>query len=324
MRILIFNIAHIGDIFFSQAIVKTLCDSNPEQEFMLCQLYNYHLFQNIPNLKIIDDMQDLMVQNHLRAKKYIRMADDLIAINTWIGGYHELVPVMECNPLAIFDIFARTIQEINHEFGLSLMFDTNRSHLEKLPSLPYDRFEPFDSWKDRLQKDCIFYYNYHPQSGQHIPVQSDHEHSLIIRTLSETFPDKMILVPKRPIQIQDDPWADNVISCEDVFGVHESLSCENVSQLAVIANSCEISVHYNIGACFYYLNKGSYQQNRNGVRIHINSVQCNFSDRLIRTMHEVEKQTGARCSIMVRPLVCNHVQDIIQKLPDLIRSILAS
>lgn len=342
MRILFFNLWHIGDTFFAQPSVKCVCLSNPDQEFLLLHRYNHNLYQNIPNLHIMNaqssylqklqdghEPSELVNRNEMiselehhcaqfyQAPLHFKVNDDIIAINTWIGAmFPKFGREIECNPMKLYSAMRDIIQEVNHVYSLSLNYKEIELQYQ-LPNLHDGQTDvaAFKEWKRSHNRKCIFYYNYFPRSGQVFPCGRFNDHLEIIKMVTKILPDVYIVVPRISEEV------DNVINCESFFGIQETPDCANLTQMALIADECEASVHYNVGACFYYMNTQMLDKTRISKKIHI----CGSGDdSMYFPMTNMELLQAISCDInrLVILTDCNTVVEISDKLPRLLMEIL--
>lgn len=309
MNIFFFNLWHIGDMFFAQPGVKCVCQSNPGQLFHVLCRYNTNLYESIPNAKIVldTDAPDLVHALEQHQPLYGRINEDTIGINTWIGAmFPKYGHDIECNPLKLFVVMQDMIRSINQEYGLSLKYDMDTFPLyRRLPDLADGRtgVARFEEWIQlHPQKPRIFYYNYFAMSGQIVQINMMSEHDDIIRAIAGIFKDAYIIVPNFTSQMPD-----NVIHCDNVFGTVPTKTCENITHMAMIADACDVSVHYNIGACFYYMNcsKGP----TTSTKIHVCAGHTRYYfDTFQSIIDELQD------NMKLRVLDCNNARDVVKKL----------
>lgn len=337
MHILLFNLWHIGDTFFAQPSVKCLCLSNPEKTFYIIHRYNYHLYQDIPNLRILNQQDaytgaihgwnepHALMNKHetiklledisghgFDAPTYVKLSADIVAINTWIGSwFYQYGRDLECNPVKIYAAMEDIIAGVNRDYGLGLKYNFIPV-LERLPSLmdgPTD-IQQFLVWKSAHTRPCVFYYNFFPRSGQAVPVHDAKDHLAVIHALAHTLKDYYILVPK----IEGDGHPENIINCMTMFNIKERPSCENVTQLAMIADKCEVSIHYNIGACFYYVNQNVCDDKSDSMKLHIcGDLQSQY---YVQTFVDVVTSIVGKEPRIHAVKGCTSRMDVIQKLCD--------
>jgi hypothetical protein len=263
MKIVFYNLNHIGDTYFSQPCIQTFCQQNADQDISVFVMYNWYIFAEIPNLKIISETKNnyknltlngcpnicnitddtclnlySLLMHHKETSYFV--FNDTLYINTWVAGNNFLTLCAECDVLVCHQNFKKMVHHLNYEYHLNLCYEINDSFL---PVLPYVDIADFLDY--RQYKKIITYYNYTPQSCQQFP---NINHNVIIYNLSKLFPDYIILCA-----IKSDVDESNVI-CADMFGCEITPSCENNVKLCYIAMNSDYVFSFDIGACFFYLN----------------------------------------------------------------------
>ena len=258
MKLHLFNLFHLGDLFFNRPIVQNIVTSNPSCEVHMYCLYNFAMFQDIPGLTVH------LAQSH--PKWYIlqqnlpffKIDDDTIAVNLWIAtlftnassGYTQ--DQIECQfynyQIALSNVFRSMMGYMNVSLSLSILNKT-----ELIPTLPPVPMDAFTSWyENHSSSRLVFYYNYNPKSGQPVPFSN---HTPILIRLATEYPNTLFLVPSAGPELSS---IRNIIDCEKEFGYGPVESGENAIQLSNVADVCDYSIHFDVGACFYYLNRNLY------------------------------------------------------------------
>lgn len=281
MEVILFNTANNGDTFLVQEMVKRLCRDNPSVKFFFLAYSNFWFYKNIPNLTCIGEnaaytkqiessdyvrsfQNDDMLKNMLdicqrfRDQPFKLLNEKQLAINTWISGattaYGKIID-LECNLVTLQNVFINIIQSVKHIQPLEYIPLTP---LELIPSYPTTVPDSFTTWqKEHLDKELIFYYNYQGFSGSCV-VLNEIQHNLIIYNLAMKMPTKYILIPRLPdsLKFMLEKYAIfNVIDCRSKFSIIETPDCKNLVDISAIASQCSYSIHFDVGACFYYLNK---------------------------------------------------------------------
>ena len=279
MKIHLYNLYHIGDLFFNQSTVKNICQSNAKHQITMYCLYNFEIFRDIPNLKV-EHVQshpqwEILQQNH----PFTRLDHETLAINlhicavSLVSGYQldQLELKLYNFQCALQNMFCH----INDLFKTDLVL-TSLSKNELIPILPEVSINAFLSWyADKNDKQLVFYYNYLPKSGQTISFTN---HNSIIIHLATTFPDTYILLPTIDSQLQymiDTKCLTKIINCKEQFECYETESCKNIIQLTKISEYCNYSIHFDTGACFYYINTNTYHSKNTILHVAINTYYYN-------------------------------------------------
>lgn len=224
---------------------------------MYC-LYNFAMFQDIPGLTVHRAQTHpewYILRNNM---PFFKIDDDTIAVNLWIAtlfmnassGYTQ--DQIECQfynyQIALSNVFRSMMGYMNVSLSLSIL-----NKMELIPTLPPVPMDTFTAWhQDHMNSRLVFYYNYNPKSGQ--PV-SFSDHTPILIRLTTEYPDTFFLVPSAGPELSS---IRNIIDCEKEFGYGPVESGENAIQLSNVADVCDYSIHFDVGACFYYLNRNLY------------------------------------------------------------------
>jgi hypothetical protein len=280
MDIFLFNTANNGDTFLVQEMVKQLCKENPSIKFYYLAYSNFFFYQQIPNLICIGN--DAQYTKTIESNDYVRtyqnneqikhmldicqrfrdqpfkmLNENQLAINTWISGattaYGKIID-LECNLITLQNTFIHILESVKHIQRLKY---TPLSPLQLIPSFPTPIPYSFIEWKNNhSDKELIFYYNYQGFSGSCV-VLNEFQHNLIIFNLAILLPTKYILVPRISDNLQKlltSHSINNVVDCRKEFGIIETPDCKNLVDISVIAGQCSTSIHFDVGANFYYFN----------------------------------------------------------------------
>lgn len=265
MKIVFYNLAHLGDIYFSQPLIKKFCIFNPNTDISAFLLSSWFLYKDINNLKLLGTSHNeyspkwngfSRLESNIYNEEYLQQynffhndfsknksffkQDDTIYINTWFGECHGHVPL--CDLYALDNIFGDVICNINKAFNINLNYEKSLHLSITLPQCNIDNFLTFKN-----DKKVIFYYNFAPMSGQQ--QQLNHNiHEQIISFLSNTYTNYYICCAIKPNYKNN-----NIVSVED-FGHIQTPCCKNVSETVMIAMNCDYVFSFDVGACFYYFN----------------------------------------------------------------------
>jgi hypothetical protein len=244
-NVIFFNTYHIGDIFWPLSFIKNIVENNPEYNFFYW-IPQGHAFYN--NLKI-NFANNINLQKLASVNlRVVTHFEDVTVINTWVRSFWEDpeysdIPVGECNMYDKYYIFKRICEKLNFKFTLNVK--------DIIYSLPEVEINSFLEWNNNLKdRKKIFYFNYLGMSGQPTSIGNPHEHELVINTLSDKYPDRIIIVPDGT-----NVEKSNVINCQQAFNINRDVTCENVIKMHLISNYCDYVVYSATGACFVALNK---------------------------------------------------------------------
>ena len=264
--IIFFNRYHIGDVHLSQPYIKNIIESNKD-------IYNFYAYTHIntfifENIKIIDSnnnshLLDIVKHHEMSSSRYIYIKEQgILLINTWLAVLaqcnSDIIRDIECNLYKYNNVYKQILNDILNEHNIIIHFnDTNI-----FPVIPCIDMTEFNNFQNKNQNyNFLFYYNYLPNSGQKIPIETATEHDTVILEIAKN-KTYMILVPSISSNMQeiiDKNLITNIIDCTKVFNLIQDITCYNVYYLAYIANKCNISIHFDVGVCFTYINKDFIQ-----------------------------------------------------------------
>ena len=257
MLILLYNNAHIGDIFIGQQIITNIINCNPDKNIKFYCRYNHFIMSDVSRALFLpppDVEQNLKA--HLQNNNHFIFAQmptpDLLMINFWVLALQYFTPnaLLECNPYSIQEAVIEGLKKIKEHFGISINYD-RLSKISLIPKIPFTQTNTFTLWKQQNTKKKLFYFNYLPKSGQAFPFSEPYEihHQKIIENIVKTNPDLLVLVPS--FSGIEHP---NILDCGKLFNCVESVSCENIYELNQIASQCDYRIIYDVGACFTFFN----------------------------------------------------------------------
>ena len=282
MRIHLFNHYHNGDLFLNEPIIRNLCKNNSEHTFTMFCNYNSYIFKDIPNLTI-------SLQNpYPNGSQFYYFSSDILVINIWVYALSLCENIttfnlsqLECNLPNYVIGFKRMLEYIYVNHQIKINFDDFSEDIY-LPNVPDTDISKFINWNNNRinsnpNQKIIFYYNYIPKSFQTI---SSEDHDRLIINLAEYFSNYIFIIPKFSEIMHNyinnkDKDSSNIISCEEKFNCIEDITCENLCKIQKIIENCDYSIHYDIGACFYYCNKSTITSKNIPINISINSFYYN-------------------------------------------------
>lgn len=273
-KIILYNLFHLGDLLFSQPIIRNLCINNPHFHFTLAIKYCTFLFCEIPNLQVIviPNMPDHPLEQNIRTPFFL-IDPETIAINLWIFAMAQNNWTV-CNHIEVslpdmFDQFSIILQMVQKQYNVQIHFSMyDLSGI--LPILPLQTdISVFENWLHNSKyEQTILYFNYHPMSGQVVPIE---DHNKIILQLSTFFPKSAIIIPKMPEALV--PLLNsNIIDAEKVFDCQriEPL-CEHLCKLGKITLRCTYAIIFDIGACYFHVNQDFIHSNVQILHVSMNN-----------------------------------------------------
>lgn len=294
MLFIFYNTFSNGDYFMSRSLVKSISEQNKDHQFKIFTNFNSYLFRDIENLEYMTDPMIpfghpekynlYLFFRQFDKEPYIRLNKDVILINTCCSGLNAFIGRnAECDVIALGEAMKRCLSFIESREKILLQFNYTLTDL--LPSLPSTDISSFLEWK-KDKSNLVFYYNYLSKTGAKLPIvpKSEHDyddHDEVVLRLSNTFPEKTFLLPRVTPALKDRP---NIVSCEELFDCPELPSCENLCKLIRIANLCDVSIHFDIGACFYYLHSQIFEGTNKIIHVGVTSM---YYDLLYKSLLEM-------------------------------------
>lgn len=248
--IIFYNQWHIGDLLLSEGLVRQFCRNNPSFKYYYALCYGAYIFKDLPEINCINLDETPAFKNSSQLP-YFLLNDHTLAINTWVmgilSGDWSKQNEYECIIHRIYEQMRANVIYMNIQYGINITLPScNKDEL--LPILPKVDIERFLTWKrDKTQK-LIMYYNYNPMSGQSI---GNINHDVTIFNLAMHNTDKLFIVAKLSEQLKSANLKNIIDSSE--FGYNETPTCENIGLLHYIEQHCDYGIHYDIGACFFYI-----------------------------------------------------------------------
>jgi hypothetical protein len=292
MNILLYNNFHIGDLLFNQPIIKNLCKNNPNYTFKLYCNYNTYIFKDIPNFEVI--ASGIFPAPHSAFFSIIN--ENTIAINLWIAALASNYPItnfklndIECNIHNYTIAFKRILGFIKDRYNISINLEDYNENIH-LPIIPDTDISEFIDWNSKRKdlKKLVFYYNYTPKSGQTVAID---DHNTFIVDIAKVFVDCIFIIPNFTPEIEENITKSsitNIISCEKDFNCKQnSITCEHLCKIQKIIEHCDYSIHFDIGACMYYINN-NIDLSKN-IPIHI-SVSDVYPTRLMCNSDKIKNK----------------------------------
>jgi len=262
MQIIFYNTFAIGDSYFNKPFLKHLCVSNPSIQFQIHTNLASFFFQDIPNLKQVDEGDHPLHHPHrYQLFKYFdqytktlmfQPNESTLCVNTWVTVLNPLIEplICECSPSHLYLAFQKLVEEINKRLPNPLVFPPldKREFLYKMPKYPLKSFFQF---KQSVGKEIVFYCNRMGMSASSKPFTTEEDHKRMLEALCDMYPEKIILVPNMYILV-DKP---NLVRTR-MFGSIEDHTCENVLFDMELAGHSTYAILFDMGSAFTYCNDG--------------------------------------------------------------------
>ena len=319
MRVVLYNPAHIGDMYLNQQILIQFIRCNPTVDIKIFHEYNHYMYNDISNNLMIkaEDYNNSVFSNfkemilpHMKldnpkssSTHTFVVNKDILFINTWIASLGAFLPGigMGTDVIPIQNGFMNKLYSINQQFSLSLQY-TPLSLFNLIPYIPKTNIDKFLTWKQKTNKHLIFYYNYFPGANQDFPLKNPaEEHSDILKYIATIYPDSYILVPN--LNSNNTPHCDlsyipNIINCSVMFDCQETLSCENIYKLTYISSLCDSTIVFDMGRCFTFYNQ-SFTDYKNKI-FHFSSADNMYYYNIFKSHFEslqmdTSRYIGVKC-----------------------------
>jgi hypothetical protein len=314
MIIKLYNHYHIGDLLFNQPIIRNLCKNNPHHTFILYCNYNSYLFKDITNLTV--DTTGNFPNNH---NIFFNIIDnDTISINLWIAALAINQPItnmglqdIECNIGNYIIALKRMLEFFKNNFNIIINLEDYDEYSD-LPIIPDTDISEFIQWNSNRTNNnkLVFYYNYNPKSNQSVPIN---DHNTFIIEIAQSFTNNIFILPSFTDEIKADIIKysiNNIISCEEKFNCKQnSITCEHLCKIQKIIELCDYSIHFDVGACMYYINNKI--TNSKNIPIHIatsNTYPTYLSNNSIRIKNKIKR------------IISNNIIDIYFQLDTILGS----
>jgi hypothetical protein len=335
IKIVFFNSFNIGDTFFAQPFVKNIIENNGDQfEYYIMSKFNYFIYQSIlPNINIIINHHRFLNQNNIILSSYDELVyndylffkeQNILFINTWIGNlafghlkgnayfnkyYKE--SVIECNIINYIKSYEKMLNIILEKEKIKINYNNDPSLAVPIfpPNLDIHDFLSFK--RNNSDKKIVFFNNYYPNSGQSLSIHNVDDRIRIIDFfikknyivfLSHYEHDLQVYKIENNIK---DLYFTNVLFQMDI----NNKSCYNVYFCAKVAHNCDISLYFDTGKNFTYVNQefiDDYNKNINrNTKIHI-GLNDKFFKALANPIYLPESY--------MKFIQANGADDIIQKL----------
>jgi hypothetical protein len=287
--LILMNLLHIGDVFCSQQIVRQMCLHNPGVRIEFVAHHTLYLYTDIAkecsNLTLVDIATHPLRRRLARAKfaPWVCLRPGVFAIHLWLGalGRFECRPggdrYLECHFENVYKTVQHIVGHIHAVYGVAFTLPDCAHPAQLIPIIPDTHTDLFDAWRaSRGQRPCVLYYNFGPRSCQSIGIREE-DHVQIIAALCAARPDVDFLVPSGAPPVECRP--PNLWNCEESFGCAVTASCENLCMLAKMELRCNLAVHFDIGACFFYASRHLYAPDTPSTILHL-SVDDFYYERL--------------------------------------------
>lgn len=318
--VVLFNGWHLGDVLFSQAIVRNFCETNPHIRFKYAIHYGWVLYKDIPNLEVVGFCQE-WAGLYSSYNCFHLLNDTTLALNLWVFGIAAmngpnwgLCHQLEVRMFKMQEQLVKNLEHICPKFQIDLHLQP-LTKTQLLPKLPETDISQFLEWRRQRhhQERLLFYSNYSAKSGQSLGV---HDHDEVIVQLSKRYPSYSILVPDATeslLHVIQSNHLLNVVIASSVFGcVRSEPDCEHLCKLAMIFQQCDYGIIFDVGACLFFLNTNLCQSK-------VNVFHVATTDILFHALQEnMEDDYLAFCKKHYHFVKSNCNQEFLQQLPNMI------
>jgi hypothetical protein len=288
IKIVFLNLFNVGDTYFAQPFVKNIIENNGDQfEYYIMSKFNYFIYQSIlPNINIIDNhplfFNELIFIDYYFFKEY-----KTLFINTWIGNYmyihccnknHFLTyykeSLIECDPVSYIKSYKVLLNIILEKENIKIKYNDDLSLALPVfpPNLDINNFLNFK--KNNCDKKIVFFNNYFPMSSQKISIHNVEDRIRLIDYFIKK--NYIVLLSEYQDDLQVYKIENNITDLyftNVLFEIGINNSCYNVYFCSKIAHNCDLSLYFDTGRNFTYVNQEFIDEYKNNInrnsKIHI-------------------------------------------------------
>ena len=255
MNIILYNLAHNGDVLLTLEIVRNIIKSNPQHNYEIRLSCSFCLYKQLvsENVKITmcESLWNIDSNIQITEWEFNNMngmlwfyTNDKLYINLWkVLTDHNPCSININRIQFIKDMF----QNIKTQMNIELNFDV-KNYLELIPILPEIHMNSISELIKSRNKPIIFLYNLFGGSGQFAEGSFD-LNKFIIHLLAK-YANHLILVP-RTCDIEHE----NLINLERDLKVIPNIDGSTLVLYAAIANESNIVFLSPTGASMFCLNQ---------------------------------------------------------------------
>lgn len=282
MRICLYNLLHIGDIYFSSLIIRKLCEENPEYEFYYCVPYGHIFFKEIENCKHISEIvpfyndKPVITKNLLGGYEdaiyndgfyFLKDAlmwnkgmnvmnfknEDILFVNTY--DHSEYFIKNKCDILnSNFRSMKYIVEDINNKYDMKLKYNIDDdNYVEKTIDRHIDIFNKYQYMVNNIDinelKDSIFIFNCITRS-----INTNLNELCNIFDKDEYKNEKLIFTDSFLVSDQIKSRK-NVKYIDRDFCIQKKPSCENLYMIWEIAIHCKKIIIIPSGSTWTFLHK---------------------------------------------------------------------
>jgi len=269
MSICFYNLAHIGDIYFSSLFINILCKCNKNIDFYYYFINGDIFFENISNIRKIcpldyeyknklingdppenlinDEIMKLLfdkgvsIGNQRSGSTIINYNnEDVLFINTWCAS--DYLQYSDYNIYQAIGMYDKLINKINIDYNLELKFHINNSN-ELIEHLHFKQYINIEKNNEKELQETIFIFNYVPRS---LEFNFTDFNNNILRLSNNN---KIILASYNSIFDNNE----NIKFFDKEYNIYPNPSCNNLIAIWEIALKCNKIIILNSGGCWTFL-----------------------------------------------------------------------
>lgn len=269
MKLCFYNMAHIGDVYFSSLFIKLICNLNKEKQFYYYSIIGNIFFENIENIKKINnieknysvnflngyspeqfvnsDILQLLKQNKMEAEGFRILKlnnEDVLFINTWCGSKYIYHAGSDFDISSAINPYKNLIEILNNEYKLDLHYKIEDPK-ELLKDTNYYNELFLEKYSNIDLNDSVLIFNFTTRS-LYLNINSLNNY---IRELSKTT--KIILTCYNEIFDNNE----NIKFIDKDYNIHPNPSCSNLIEIWEIAIKCNKIIIIPSGCSWTFLHK---------------------------------------------------------------------
>jgi len=314
IKIVIYNNLNIGDTFFAQPFVRNIVMNNKDifDFYFFCKFNTAAYSDTIPGIKNVLDTPELLndfpiynkdcnyefVLPHNYLIHHYVVNKRILFINTWIGNYNkdinknphilELYKDNNCeelNVISYIKYYQNTLDDIYNKYNIKVNYNPNdKILLPTFPKLDNIIINKFIDFKNKANKKLVYLINYMGCSRQLLPYKEIKDFIPIINKLIKK--DYIVLLPYKDTDLLSYKLYNNIESMyfmTDEFNLTIDSSCRNLYYCTKFGNMCDITVSFDTGRNYLYMNNDfidEYNNNKNSNK----KYHFGVSDRLYNNL----------------------------------------
>jgi hypothetical protein len=305
IKIVIYNNFNIGDTFFAQPFARNIVENNKDtfDFYFLCKFNTCAYTDTIPEIKNVIEYPELledfkiynkdcniefygpvcphnfMIHHYIPNKR-------ILFINTWIGNFIKDIntnPYIlnlykdnnfeEMNVVSYIKYYQNTLNDIYNKYNIRINYNPNDKILLPIfPKLDSMIINKFINFKKQFNKKFVYLINYPGCSKQPLSFKSITDFIHIINILIQK--NYIVLLPNKDSELLSYKLNNNINDMyfmTDEFNLTIDNSCRNLYYCTKFGNMCDITISFDTGRNYLYMNDDFINNQNNNKKYHFGS-----------------------------------------------------